>query len=85
MICVKRESVVTELQELDLEYASGIEKINDAAKADRATFRQKIADRRRKLTRLLDVLDTQPRPPVKDAIAEVAAAVAKHEGDTEVT
>ena len=62
MIDVKPENVIIDLNDLDLEYAKGIKAINDKAKDDRAALRRKIADRRKKLNRLLDVLGTQPQP-----------------------
>ena len=64
MIDVKPENVIIDLDELDLEYAKGIKAINEFAKAGRAALRQKIADRRMKLKRLLDVLNSQP--PIKE-------------------
>ena len=60
MIDVKREDVQKDLEAIDAVYRRGIQDINARAKFSRATFRQKIADRRKKLQRLLDVLDTQP-------------------------
>ena len=59
MIDVKREDVQKELAGLDAQYSTGIETINNDAKTLRAKLRQRIADRKRKLKRLLDVLDTQ--------------------------